>query len=72
MPHGATSPIAAWKGAVVQTSPDGALKDLQCQRSSLANIGMSYLRVCLNQHHICPAPLSHLVSVFAVPRREQL
>jgi len=40
-PLGATSPIAVWKGAVMQTSPHGNLKDLQSSQSSLANIGMS-------------------------------
>lgn len=72
MPLGATSPAAVWKGAVMRTSPDGTLKDLQCRRSSLANNGVAYLRICVNQHYICSAPLSHLLSVFAAPRREQL
>lgn len=72
MPLGATSPAAVWKGAVMRTSPDGTLKDLQCRRSSLANIGVAYLRICVNQHYICSAPLSRLLSVFAVPRGEQL
>lgn len=72
MPLGATSPIAVWKGAVMQTSPHGTFKDLQCHQSSLANIGMSYLCICVNQHCIWSAPLSHLLSGFAVPRREQL
>lgn len=72
MPLGATSPAAVWKGAVMQTSPDGTLKDLQCRRSSLANIGVAYLRICVNQHYICSAPLSHLLCFCCTKKRTTL
>lgn len=55
------------EGAVGQASPHCTLKDLQSQQSS-----MCYSCICANQHYIGSASLFHLLSLFAVPRREQL